>query len=69
MCVCVFERVSENYTSCLYEMFHLQIFKLFLKLFQLGSDVVNVERIILKTYMAITVLDQRGRDLGRRIGQ
>lgn len=67
--MCVFERVSENYTSCLYEMFRLQIFKLFLKLFQLGSDVVNVERIILKTYMAITVLDQRGRDLGRRIGQ
>lgn len=65
----VFERVSENYTSYLYEMFCLQIFKLVLELLLLGSDVVKVERIILKTYVAIAVLDERERDLGRRIGQ
>lgn len=50
-------------------MFSLQIFKLFLELLQLGSDVVKVKRKILKIYMAITVLDQRGRGLGRRVGQ
>lgn len=64
VCYCVFERVSQNYTSCLYETFCLSIFKLFLELLQLVSDVVKVGRKILKIYVTITVLDQRGRGLG-----